>query len=293
MVLRKIYGAQSPITLFLSKVSEVHLKARIDGPPFDPHTCAKALNIRVTEEDGMAMDGLLRYREREGFEIALREHQPPARKRFTLAHEIAHTFFYLELLEFDDKYRPGLGYDREGEFLCDLAAAELLMPARTFKRDLELKAQDGRITPSTVLELRDLYQVSLQAVCTRIARLRKDLICAIWNLESKAIHLEWVAPSCTRPLVLCHTGHSSVERAFDRSGEVVDGFDCFYLKGKRAVRKTFSRSFRSGGALSILQSGVCRRKKHHDARPEDPRNENSDTGQREFHWSALRANLVP
>jgi hypothetical protein len=282
--LRQIYGTQSPITLFLSKVNDVHSRVRIVGPPFDPYAYAAALNIRVKEEDHMAMDGLLRHREGEGFEITLRKDQPSARKNFTLAHEIAHTFFYSDLLELDDKSKPTLGYDKEGEFLCDLAAAELLMPTNRFKKDLESKARDGKITPSTVLELRALYNVSLQAVCTRIARLRKDLICALWNLESKAIHLEWVAPSCVRPLVLCHTGHSSVERAFHRSGEVVTGIDWFYLRGKRAKRTTFSRSFRSGCALSVLQSGIPRRRRPFAIRYEDPQKEGSRDGQISFAW---------
>src|SRR5437899_7019663 len=55
------------------------------------------------------------------------------------------------------------------------------------------------------------------------ARARKDLICAFWNLRVKPSTWNGSRLHASPHPVLCDTGHSSVERAFYRSGEVATG----------------------------------------------------------------------
>src|SRR5258708_31189739 len=66
-----------------------------------------------------------------GFNILLRR-QHGRRRRFTLAHEICHTFFYESAPELKFTQRAP---DPTEESLCDLGAAELLMPTTTVQRE--------------------------------------------------------------------------------------------------------------------------------------------------------------
>ena len=96
-----------------------------------------------------------------GFRIVARGGIPETRLRFTLAHEVCHTFFYEIVPEL--KYIPHVTSSAE-ERLCNLGASELLMPSDRLAgehltrypglRSLELLA--GR------------YQVSIESMLIRL-----------------------------------------------------------------------------------------------------------------------------
>lgn len=107
------------------------------------------------------------YIDGDHFRIRLRASDPPARRRFTLAHEICHTFFdgtRLHGVVDAEVGRPGQGDDVER--LCDLGAAELLLPRKPFMAscpagpdfdDVERLAED--------------FDASLEATASRIVAL--------------------------------------------------------------------------------------------------------------------------
>lgn len=251
--LQRVYSGAHPPSLFIAKVRALHHELRLAGPPFDPWHIATRLNIKINEES-MALDGYLEKRPDGDFEIYLRKEAPVVRKRFTLCHEIAHTFFF-DILADGRKFRQKHQDDPEEERLCDIAAAELLMPFASFNSDL-IDAQGGsHLTPTGVLELTRRYQVSLQAVALRITWISRDTICALWNKKGPAVNLVWATPARTRSLVLCQTGRTSVEEAAATQGKDITARDSFYVveQQTRLIRRlASSRRLPSGHVFSVL-----------------------------------------
>jgi Zn-dependent peptidase ImmA (M78 family) len=248
-----VYGFEPAYRRFLDKVQEIHLMVR-GGPPFDPNQFAELLGVRVIESD-IAVDGMLERATDERFTIYIKKSANYHRKRFTLCHELAHTFFY-DILARSKRFQGKSTYDSEEERLCDRAAAALLMPISFFSKDLKAAQNLRGITPTTLLGLVDRYRVSLQAVAIRIVGITPGVICALWKREGNDISTKWVAPQSLKPLLLCRTGKSSIETALECSGESV-GRDSFYCPGKqprRITRKTASLAFRSGQVVSVSTS---------------------------------------
>jgi hypothetical protein len=107
---------------------------------------------------------------RDGFRARLRRSSTPERARFSLAHEICHTFFY-ELVP-EMKFRPH-PTDPLEERLCDIGAAELLMPVGAVRRS----AQDLPVALSTLFRLASEYSVSIPAMFLRLRAL------SLWRCE--------------------------------------------------------------------------------------------------------------
>lgn len=92
--------------------------------------CA-SLGITTIEELPIACDGMLIPRTDGTYRVILADWAPSSRKRFSLAHEIAHAIVHQLVpqtrgLENRSVFMP-LGHDGE-ERLCDLIASRLLMP---------------------------------------------------------------------------------------------------------------------------------------------------------------------
>lgn len=122
----------------LERARELLRIAGIPAPPFLPEHFASFRRVkRIAKEDLGELSGLL-LPLKDGFEIRINAAHSPERQNFSLAHEIAHTFFYdgrgKELLE---KHRRSYGEQASKyleENLCDLIASELLMPSHVFRK---------------------------------------------------------------------------------------------------------------------------------------------------------------
>ena len=101
---------------------------------------------------------------RRGFVMRLKKSASDVRIRFTMAHELCHTFFY-ELVP-EIKFAPH-ETDEEEERLCNLGAAAFLLPASVLRRrvkklqprleTLELLSAEYRVSiPTMMLRLREL-----------------------------------------------------------------------------------------------------------------------------------------
>jgi len=225
----------------------------------------------------MALDGYLERCEDESFVIFVRREATLPRKRFTICHEIAHTFFF-DILADQRKFRQSpqddCRDDPEEEWLCDIAAAELLMPFSAFNGDIAAAKRMGGLTPDSVLKLMTRYQASLQAVAARITWISRNTTCALWEKRGPAINLVWATPSKARSMVLCQTGKSSVEMAAGAPyRKVITANDSFYVidKGTHLIRRcTSSRRLRSGQILSVLSPTTAAWRKSKTAE-EDPK----------------------
>jgi hypothetical protein len=128
----------------------------------------------------------------DGFIIELRKDRPHERKNFTCAHEIAHTFFYETVPTV--KYRALTStvpqHDPEEEILCNVAAAEMLMPQPVFSKI----AADFRESPQSLVGLSRLFETSITATVIRLQRLRiwKGTY-ILWRKKEDRLIANWMA----------------------------------------------------------------------------------------------------
>jgi Zn-dependent peptidase ImmA (M78 family) len=282
--LERLYGNESlsPVSLFVARAREACNKAKLSRPPFDPQAYAAALDIEVRFAD-IGIDGTL-MRDRTGrFVATVKRSAPLVRRNFTLAHEIAHTFFYSALEEFGgSRFRSGSVFDPEEERLCDIAAAEMLMPYSCFREDLMLECGTSKIvTPLAILNLSEKYAVSKYAAAIRIGWVMKNTTCVIWTRRSRVAQ-EWITPSSPQ-IRVCGTGETTVERAFRaETGEVITNIDVFYQGGGRIARTTSSLKLRDGKVLSVLQPP--RLLMHSNPPTERKLAKKAKSAQHSFHW---------
>lgn len=111
----------------------------------------------------------------DGFRLVVNDAAPLVRQRFTMAHEICHTFFYEIVPEI--KFSPH-DTDSLEEALCNHGAAALLMPAKDVLS--YVKARD--VSLGTLEELSQRYAVSMEAAFLRMRALR------LWNCEMTVWH---------------------------------------------------------------------------------------------------------
>jgi hypothetical protein len=128
-------------------------------PPTDLHAIALRLNIQQICSEDLPVSGELR-RNGKGFRLIYSSYLSPTQRRFTIAHEIGHAIF-----ENSGPNCPRRG--KELERICDMIAAELLMPEPLF-----LQLAGSEASAATVVELATSFQTSLAATGIRYAKLK-------------------------------------------------------------------------------------------------------------------------
>jgi Zn-dependent peptidase ImmA (M78 family) len=170
-------------------------------PPYEPSRVAAELGIPVHDRETPGVDGYVEHVDGKPT-IVLNPAAPPARKRFTLAHELGHVMLMRETrrLQLDfRRYRSGVPKppskpDPMEEWLCNLFAAELLMPVV----DMRLFWQARVVAPSTLKECAGFFQVSLSAACRRAVESDVALHTTFWDTEPWAIE-RWSFGSTLSP----------------------------------------------------------------------------------------------
>ncbi|WP_285908089.1 ImmA/IrrE family metallo-endopeptidase, partial [Pseudodesulfovibrio pelocollis] len=102
------------------------------------------------------------------FQIEFNPNAPKARRNFSIAHEIVHTLFpdCGARVRNRELKTSKVGDGWELEMLCNVGAAELLMPIGSFPA-----IKDETLTIKNILRLRREYEVSTEAVMLRAVRL--------------------------------------------------------------------------------------------------------------------------
>lgn len=158
---------------------------RWSPPPFDPQVLAEGLGIPIHyTSDLRGADALIVHKQGTFHILADARVRNLGRLNFTLAHEIAHTFFEGAADKIHLRSEDRAIYDRtpDGrtlERLCDIAAAELLMPDSCFKPT----AQEQGFNARAVSALASRFHVSLQAAAIRLVRWRSPSPVAIGFFE--------------------------------------------------------------------------------------------------------------
>ena len=137
------------------------------GPPFCPHMLASLLDIRTKPFRLLPyVDAVIVPDSAGKLTILWNDERPRKRTNFSVAHELGHTLFPHCARMMEQRQRhPGSYRGRdEIETLCDIAAAEFLMPFEEFRADL------ARVEPclDAVIALSDRYQASYEATAIRL-----------------------------------------------------------------------------------------------------------------------------
>jgi Zn-dependent peptidase ImmA (M78 family) len=169
---------RSPEEVMESLVEALH-RNRIASQELRVQRALKKRNVvEVDISHELKCDGLLEpigVAFADGFRIRLKSNSSAARARFSLAHEICHTFFYEIVPEL--KFYPHQTDEAE-ERLCNFGAAGLLIPAGS----LRSKAKKLSVCLASLRDLADYFGVS---IATMLIRLR---VLKIWQCELSAWH---------------------------------------------------------------------------------------------------------
>jgi O-acetyl-ADP-ribose deacetylase (regulator of RNase III) len=164
------------------------------GPPYDPFDLASRLGIQLLPRQDV-IDARTRSDEKGKLRIEFNPTRPLARRRYSIAHEIGHTLFPDCAVSVRNRatHQDLKGSDWQLEMLCNLAAAEILMPLGTLQDVTAVRPSVDRI-----LELRRKYLVSCESVMVRLTRLTGHSCVAFaarLDLKSSRYQVEYRIPS--------------------------------------------------------------------------------------------------
>lgn len=163
-----------------SLVEQLLKTNRVHGAPVPVEELAQTLGVEVRREptDDDLSGFLYRDRKRKSAIVGVNANQHPNRQNFTIGHELGHFLLHeSDTLHVDRQFQIKLrseasskGVDDE-EKESNLFAAELLMPARFLRSDLEKIDAFDLDDEEVVADLATKYSVSTQAMTFRLAYL--------------------------------------------------------------------------------------------------------------------------
>ncbi len=191
-----------PVDLMLRTAAEAALNAMQSGwqgPPFDPFILAELRRITVVPNNAI-LDARTVPLGKDRVQIEYNPNRPRARVRYSVAHEIAHTFFpdcseQIRNRASRASYQPN---EWELEMLCNLGAAELLMPTGCLS-----EFKDKILSIQNILELRESFEVSTESVLLRLIRVTHQpyIMFVASQMPSKQRHYDinyWVPSRAIR-----------------------------------------------------------------------------------------------
>lgn len=186
-----------PVAAIVERASRLVVESGLSNPPFSPNIYAQLRNVGQIVESDIKIDGRL-VPSPPTFTIELRRDRPFQRKNFTCAHEVAHTFFALSPSLATGGVYPSQEPDAMEETLCNLAAAELLMP----KEVITAVGTDYVPRPESLLEIASLFGTSLSATAIRLMKLKIwNVGFVMWSIENGALLPRWI---CKRTGMFTH-----------------------------------------------------------------------------------------
>jgi O-acetyl-ADP-ribose deacetylase (regulator of RNase III) len=169
----KFAGGRDPISVMFEKASDVTLnalQAGWGGPPFDPFALAELLHIPVIPNSEI-LDARTVPIGTGKLCIEYNPNRPRPRMRYSIAHEIAHSFFKDAAEQIRNRVtKSEMEADEwQLEMLCNLGAAEILMPVGSMT-DMDSREFSIR----EVLDLRKQYEVSTESILLRLVRVTNE-----------------------------------------------------------------------------------------------------------------------
>lgn len=167
---RAFAQTQDPVELVTQRARAIVLQAieaGWSGPPHDPFELARLLRIRTFPREDVAEARTVPLG-RDNYQIEYNPARPRGRVRFSICHEISHTLFpdFLERVRHRATHRELTGDDWQLEMLCNIAAAEFLMPFTS----LPSLDDEEQLSLRHLLELRAQFDVSTEALLLRAVK---------------------------------------------------------------------------------------------------------------------------
>jgi len=140
------------------------------GPPYDPFALAEFLKVSVEPRQDV-IDARTMSAGGGKFRIEFNPNRSAARINFSVAHEIAHTLFpdCAETIRNRFTHAEMKPNDWQLEVLCNIGAAEILMPVGSFQFD-----ETSPLSIDRVMALQREFSVSSEAVLLRVAKLSRQ-----------------------------------------------------------------------------------------------------------------------
>jgi Zn-dependent peptidase ImmA (M78 family) len=165
------------------------------GAPINVESVAKYVGIeQINEVETSSFDGMLSATSPHAYVVTLRKAQSEVRKRFTLAHEIGHAIVYRSIgrraSATEDgavlKCRAETADEKDEERLCDLLAAQLLIP----RDQLNLAIEEMGACAQSVPAIARLFRVSLEAASRRLVELLPyEIGIGRWSMQADSGHV--------------------------------------------------------------------------------------------------------
>ncbi|MDA8188228.1 MAG: ImmA/IrrE family metallo-endopeptidase [Dehalococcoidales bacterium] len=228
----------------------------IDRPPVDLRIVGSFQRVRDIQMLAISDAGRL-IPDGNDFIIQVNAGHSRGKQNFTVGHEIGHTLIpsYRTRPRIVEDITTG-AYDqgREEEYLCDVAASELLMPMRLFRA----RAAPTGLSLDSVVELARLFHASREAAAIRLVQTNLwPSAVAIWRWAYKPTQqhilgqptlpgMEWAVPQ--KELRVRYAVHSS-------------GFG-YYLHRHLAAQTDgcLSRCFTEGGVVAGVEQLELRKR---------------------------------
>jgi O-acetyl-ADP-ribose deacetylase (regulator of RNase III) len=188
-------GGVDPLRKMTERVEQLFnsvLELGWEGPPYDPFRLAEVLNINVAPRSDISEARTVSGPNKRVV-IEFNPQQPASRIRFSIAHEIAHTFFpdCLERARYRARRASYSDDDWQLEMLCNVGAAEILMPTGSFS-----KLREEGFDIVRLMELRKELGVSTEAILMRIVKIAKRPIASfVATLRGGRPRLDYVVSS--------------------------------------------------------------------------------------------------
>jgi hypothetical protein len=162
-------GDRDPVEVITERARDAVLSAIEEGwrgPPYDPFELADLMQVPAVPREDL-YDARLVATEGNRVRLEFNPTRPRGRVRFTIAHELAHTFFpdHKKAARYRSgpKSRPD---EWQLELLCNIAAGELLMPIGSFT-----SLEEEPLKIERLMEVRKSFEVSTEALLLRVVRL--------------------------------------------------------------------------------------------------------------------------
>lgn len=162
-------GRSDPVAAIIARADALLDEAAVNGPPVPLAVLASFQGIRNIETVDMVASGRLIVHP-EGSVVQVNRAESPARRQFTIAHEIAHTLlpaYATHPHDVEDAHTGDYPQTAEEEHLCDVGASALLLPERW----LRPAAQQRTPSLASLQDLARQFKASLEATARAVARL--------------------------------------------------------------------------------------------------------------------------
>lgn len=173
-----------PRVAMVQRAEDLLQEAEVTRPPVELEPVASYQNVRRVEAVPMPGAGRL-IPEGDGFRIQVNERHSRSKQRFSAGHEVSHTLvpsYQAWPRRVEDAVTGLFQQDQEEEYLCDLGAAELLMPMALFR---PLAAAQG-FSLDTLETLRHDFRASREATAIRLVQTELwPCAMAIWHEAHK------------------------------------------------------------------------------------------------------------